>query len=76
MSDYIQQITELQKKVDESKLEQARLQERKKSLDEEKQKIVTELKVYEIEESKLDAEIKKLDESIQQELNNCLELMK
>lgn len=76
MSDYIQTINDLQKKVDESKLEQARLQERKKGLEEEKIKFITELKVYEIEESKLDAEIKKLDESIQQELNNCLELMK
>jgi septal ring factor EnvC (AmiA/AmiB activator) len=76
MSNYIEQITELQKKVDESKLEQARLQERRKSLEEEKTKIVTELKVYEIEESKLDTEIKKLDESIQQELNKCQELMK
>jgi predicted nucleic acid-binding Zn-ribbon protein len=76
MSNYIEQITELQKKVDESKLEQARLQERRKSLEEEKLKIVTELGVYEIKEQNLDEEIKKLDESIQQELSKCLELMK
>jgi hypothetical protein len=76
MSDYIQTINDLQKKVDESKLEQARLQERKKGLEEEKIKFITELKVYEIEEQDLDAEINKLEVSIQQELSKCLELMK
>jgi predicted nucleic acid-binding Zn-ribbon protein len=76
MNNYIDQINNLQKKVDESKLEQARLQERKKGLEDEKIKLVTELKVYEIEESKFDEEIKKLEESIQQELVKCQELMK
>jgi len=76
MDNYIEKINNLQKKVEESKLEQARLQERKKGLEDEKTKLITELGVYEIEEKDLDAEINKLEVSIQQELNKCQEIMK
>lgn len=75
MSDYIQQITQLQEKVDNSKLEQARLQERQRTLQEEHKKILQELKVYEIEEQNLDKEINQLQIFIEEEIKKCINLL-
>ena len=76
MPNYIDEITQLQKKIEEAKMEDVRLKERMKSLTEEKNKLLEELKVYEISETDLDGEIAKLDEEIQKELSKCQELMK
>ena len=73
---YIQQINDLQKKVENAKLEQAKLQEREKNLKEEKEKILNELKVFDIVESDLDGEIAKINEELEKELEKCQEILK
>ena len=76
MDNYIEQITNLQKQVEQNKIEQAKLQEREKTLKEEYDKLLVELKVYNIAETDLDKEIIKLDEEIKKELNICSEMLK
>ena len=73
--DYIKNITDLQKKVESNKLEQAKLSERKENLKEERKKLVDELKVYEINESDLESEIKKLEDEVESELKKCEKLL-
>lgn len=74
--DYIKTINDLQKKVESNKLEQAKLQEREKTLKEEKGKLIEELKVYEISENDLEGEIKRIEEEMEQELKKCEEILK
>lgn len=76
MDNYIEQINNLQKQTEEKKIEQAKLQERLKSLTEERDKVLNDLKIYEVSENKLDEEIKKLEESIHNELIKCQEMLK
>ena len=76
MSNYIDQITQLQKKIEASKIEKAKLEEREKSLKEEKTKILAELKVYEVSEKELGFEIVKIEEEIKEQLTKCEEMLK
>lgn len=76
MSDYINQIEQLQKQVEQNKIEQAKLQEREKSLQEEKTKILEELRIYEISEGNIEVEIQKLETQIKEELEKCSNLIK
>jgi len=76
MSDYINQITQLEKKIADSKIEKAKLEEREKSLKEEKTKILAELKVYEVSEKELGFEIVKIEEEIKEQLTKCEEMLK
>jgi predicted nucleic acid-binding Zn-ribbon protein len=68
---YIEEINKLQKQMDSNKIEQAKLQEREKTLQEEKEKILKELAIYEIKENDLEGEIIKINEEIEKELNKC-----
>jgi len=72
---YIKTINDLQKKIENNKLEQAKLQEREENLKEERKKIVDELKVYEISENDLEGEIKRLEEEVETELKKCEKLL-
>lgn len=72
---YVQQINDLQKKVEFNKLEQAKLSEREENLKEERKKLIDELKVYEISESDLESEIKKLEDEVESELKKCEKLL-
>ena len=76
MSDYIKEITALKDKCQNNKDELIRLQEREKSLQEEKNKILEELKglnikenelenVIQAKESKLQIEIKRIETELQ-----------
>jgi len=73
--DYIKNITDLQKKVEANKLERAKLSEREENLKEERKKLVDELKIYEISESDLEGEIKRLEDEVETELKKCEELL-
>jgi len=73
--DYIKSINDLQKKAENNKLEQAKLSEREENLKEERKKLINELKVYEISESDLESEIKKLEEEVETELKKCEKLL-
>lgn len=73
---YVQQINDLQKKIENTKLEQAKLQEREKTLKEEKEKILEELKVYDITETDLEGEIANIEDEINSELSKCEEILK
>ena len=74
--DYIQKINDLQKKVENLKLEQVKLEERTKTLKEEETKILNELKQFEVSENDLEGEIAKINEEIEKELNKCEEILK
>jgi len=76
MPNYIEQIQNLQKKVEENKINNAKLQERSENLKEERKKLIDELKVYEITESDLEGEIKKLEDEVETELKKCEEMLK
>jgi len=73
---YIEQIQTLQKKVENNKITNAKLQEREKTLKEEKDKLLEELKVYDISEQDLEGEIARIEEEVEKELNKCQEMLK
>ena len=72
---YIDEITKLQKQIDNNKLEEAKLQERQKNLKEEKDKLIKELNVYAIKEEDLENEIAKLNKEVEEGLKKCKEMM-
>lgn len=73
--DYIKSINDLQKKVENNKIESAKLSEREENLKEERKKLIDELKVYEISESGLESEIKRLEDEVSTELKKCEKLL-
>ena len=66
----------MQKKVENNKITNAKLQEREKTLKEEKDKLLEELKVYDISEQDLEGEIARIEEEVEKELNKCQEMLK
>ena len=73
--DYIKSINNLQKKIENNKIESAKLSEREENLKEERKKLIDELKVYEISESDLESEIKRLEDEVSTELKKCEKLL-
>jgi hypothetical protein len=66
--DNIQKIQSLEKKNSDNKLELAKLQEREKTLKEEKEKIVVILKELNLNESDLVAKIKELENDLNKQI--------
>lgn len=75
-NNYVEKINELEKTIQSNKLEQAKLTERAKSLNEEREKLLAELSKLGVEEPELENEIKKLEESISKQIKNCEDILK
>lgn len=73
---YLDRVQNLQKKVESNNLEKARLEERENNLEEEEDKLLEQLKVYEITESDLEGETERIKEEIEKELLKCEEILK
>lgn len=73
---YQTELIEIEKKVNNVKLENVRLEERKRSLEEDQTKILKELKEEGIEKNKLKDVIMDLEISIEEELNKCKQILK
>lgn len=73
---YIDEITNLQKQVEQNKLEDARLKEKLNNLKEEYDKLKKELEVFDVKEENLENEIKKLETELNEELSKCQEILK
>lgn len=72
MSDYKKQLDDLQEEINNKKLEQAKLEERLKGLQEDEQKFQSELKELGIENQEdLKKEIETLEEQIQAGIEKC-----
>jgi hypothetical protein len=69
--DYKKELELIEKDVNNKKLEQARLEERKKQLEEERVKILTTLKEENIEEDKLEDMITNLEIEITEQIEQC-----
>jgi len=73
MSDYIKQITQLEQTIQNNKLELAKLQERQKTLQEDKEKLNISLKELGVTEAELEKRIATLDAELEEEINKCKE---
>jgi len=73
---YKEELEKIEKTVSDNKLEQVRLQERKKRLEEEKNKILEELKKEEITEEELNDKIMNLEIEIQESIDTIKEVLK
>ena len=76
MDNYVEKITTLEKQSNENKIEQAKLKERLKTLKEDKDKLLAELKELGIEEEDLEDKINDLDKEIGEEIKKCEEILK
>lgn len=76
MSDFKKQLSDLQDKINDRKVQKAKLEEREKSLTEELEKINLKLKELGIEnEEALKKEISELEEQIEIGINKCQKLL-
>jgi chromosome segregation ATPase len=66
--DYIKKITELEKKVQDNKVEVAKLEERKKNLSEEREKLLSELSKTEVKEADLEITIIDMEQELMKEI--------
>lgn len=66
--DYIKKITELEKKVQDNKLELAKLEERKKTLSEDREKLLSELSKTEVKEADLETTIIDMEQELMKEI--------
>ena len=73
---YAEQLSKIEKNVEDSKLEKATLEERQRKLQEEHTKILEELKKEEIAEGKLEETIEEIEVSIQEEIKKCQKILK
>lgn len=73
---YKEELDTIEKKVNLNKTEKIKLEERKKHLQEEKDKIIAELKGMKIEESELETLILDLEVEIQTQIEKCKEILK
>ena len=74
--DYKTELDTIEHKVNSNKLEQARLGERKKKLEEEKGEILNQLKEEGITEEELQDKISELEIEIQESIEKCQEVLK
>lgn len=70
------ELQRIEKEVETNKLEQARLQERKSKLEEDRQEILKALKDEGLEESELQDKVNGLEIEIEEELANAKELLR
>lgn len=76
MNDFKKQLSDLQDKINDRKVQKAKLEEREKSLTEELEKINLKLKELGIEnEEALKKEISELEEQIEIGINKCQKLL-
>lgn len=73
---YIEKINTLQKQVEDTKIEKAKLQEREQTLKEEKEKLLKELEVYNIKEDDLEGEISRISDEIETEIKKVEDILK
>jgi len=73
---YIEKINTLQKQVEDTKIEKAKLQEREQTLKEEKEKLLKELEVYNIKEDDLENEISRISAEIETEIKKVEDILK
>ena len=76
MNNYQEELTKIEKNVENAKLEKATLEERKRKLEEEQTKILEELKTEKIEENNLESNIEELEFNIQKEIEKCQQILK
>ena len=76
MSNYIDQIQNLEKTIQNNKVELAKLQERQKTLLEEKEKILTSVKELGITEVDLENKIGELQIEIEKQITDCEQKLK
>lgn len=73
--DYQKELSNIESKIETQKLEAAKLEERKRQLTEEKDKILAELKEQNIKPEELEEIIEELEVSIQQEIDKCKKIL-
>ena len=73
--DYQKELINIESKIETQKLEQAKLEERKRQLTEEKNKILLELKERNIKPEELEEIIEELEISIQQGIEKCKQIL-
>lgn len=66
--DYIKKITDLEKKVQDNKVEIAKLEERKKTLSEEREKVLVELRTTKVKEDDLETTIIDMEQELMKEI--------
>lgn len=66
--DYIKKITDLEKKVQDNKVEIAKLEERKKALSEEREKVLAELSTTKVKEDDLETKIIDMEQELMKEI--------
>lgn len=75
--DYKVQLEEIKKKVEEKKVEKAKLEERLDSLKKEQEKLLAQMKELGINSpDELQTEIEKLEATIQLGIKECLDVLK
>ncbi len=73
--DYKNELDKIEKQVNDKKLEQARLEERKKQLEEERTTIQEALKAENITEDKLEDMINDLEIEISEQIEQCKKIL-
>ncbi|MHA2012743.1 MAG: hypothetical protein ACTSWG_10290 [Candidatus Helarchaeota archaeon] len=68
MSELIDKINTLEKKVNDNKIEQAKLEERKETLEEERKEILEKLKEFDIDEEDLEIKIIDMETELDKEI--------
>ncbi len=74
--DYKQELIQLERNINNKKLEQARLEERKKQLEEERNTIIKQLTEENINEEQLENTITELEIEIEEQINQCKQILK
>lgn len=75
MSDYLKQLEDLKAKAQKNKEEKIRLEQQLKGLEDQQNKINTELKELNVEPENLSSTIQEIEEKIEKELGEITELL-
>jgi len=73
--DYKNELSKIEKTIENNKLEKARLEERKKKLDEDKELLFSQLKDEGITYEQLESKIKELEEQIKEGIEKCQQII-
>ena len=73
---YSEELNKIETKVNNAKIQKAKLEERQRSLNEERTKILEELKTAGITEEQLADKINSLEIELQTEIEKCQEILK
>ena len=74
-NNYKDELTRIEKTVEEAKLSKARLEERRKKLDEDRTKILEDLKKEGVKEEELQDKVAELEISIEEEITKAKEII-